>query len=98
VDYLSAVALPQEEANDLRRAGVVLTLANDIGMALTSGGATLVYAAVESSTLDFIPPGSQLLVGLAALEHLRTASNPLGATVAAANSVDDRRIRQVAGL
>jgi hypothetical protein len=98
VDYLSAVALPHEEANDLRRAGVVLTLANDIGMALTSGGATLVYAAVESSTLDFIPPGSQLLVGLAALEHLRTASNPLGATVAAANSVDDRRIRQVAGL
>jgi len=98
VQYLSAAGLHREEANDLRRAGVLATVANDIGKALASSGATLVYTEDASAALDFVPHGSQLLVGLSALEHSRAASSGTGLTSGAGSSVNDLHMRQVAGL
>jgi len=89
VDYLAAVILPVEEANDLRRAGAVLKSASDIGNALGSSGATLVYLAAASKP-DLRLEGSHVLVGLEALEQWRAASSQM--------FVDDLRVRQVAGL
>lgn len=98
VEYLAEVAVPEDDAKDLRHAGVVLTLTSDSQSALSAGGATLVYAAASTSQLDSRPEGSLAVVGLTALEQLRAVPNQSVVMIDADNVLDELRVRQVAGL
>jgi hypothetical protein len=98
IEYLSVTGLGAEEVTDLRRAGAVLRLASDTGAASGPSDATLVYSATGSSNLEFRREGSEVLIGLAALEQFRTASSSSGITTDAEDFVANLPLRQVARL